>query len=126
MGTRREKCCNNKRMLVTVFVGRSEKATNWGRRISGGVTSTVLGLVASNIGLIASEASAYTIANQYLLPLCLPLFLFSSDLRSGALASTRQLLPAFTLGSGIFLSYNLSLDSKNSVYPSGRTFQLLS
>ena len=115
---------------------RSEKATNWGRRISGGVTSTILGLVASNIGLIASEASTYTIANQYLFPLCLPLFLFSSDLRrTAALASTtmmmRHLLPAFTLGSGTCLSLSLSLLSnlspsphcKNLVcmHPSGRT-----
>ena len=91
---------------------RSEKATNWGRRISGGVTSTILGLVASNIGVIASEASAYAIANQYLFPLCLPLFLFSSDLRTLASTTTTHLLPAFTLGSGtcLYLSrlYNLS------------------
>ena len=86
------------------YLCRSEKSTNWGRRISGALTSTLVGLFLSNIGVIASDAPAYTIVNQYLLPLSVPLLLFSADLNV-VIASTGRLLLAFCLGSGIFLQH---------------------
>ena len=89
--------------FLSNYLCRSEKSTNWGRRISGALTSTLVGLFLSNIGVIASDAPAYTIVNQYLLPLSVPLLLFSADLNV-VIASTGRLLLAFCLGSGIFLT----------------------
>lgn len=61
--------------------------------------STLVGLAASNLGVIAAEAPAYAIVNGYLLPLAVPLLLFAADLRR-VLKSTGRLLIAFCLGSG--------------------------
>lgn len=85
-------------LCIAAFGIWSEKATDWGSMLSGALVSTLVGLVASNAGVIASEAPAYAIVNQYLLPLSVPLLLFSADLRV-VVASTGRLLLAFCLGS---------------------------
>lgn len=61
--------------------------------------STLIGLAASNLGLISSEAKAYSIVLEFLLPLAVPLLLFRADLRR-VIKSTGKLLLAFLLGSG--------------------------
>lgn len=82
---------------------RSEK-TSWGSALSGPLVSTLAGLVASNCGLIAASAPAYSVVNAYLLPLAVPLLLYGSDLRR-VLADTGRLLLAFLIGSGTVLFY---------------------
>ncbi|CAL5364413.1 unnamed protein product [Camellia sinensis] len=76
----------------------SEK-TKIGSMVSAALVSTLVGLGASNMGIIPYEASAYSIVLQFLLPLTVPLLLFKADLRH-VVRSTGPLLLAFLLGSG--------------------------
>ncbi|KAI5062522.1 hypothetical protein GOP47_0023061 [Adiantum capillus-veneris] len=94
-------------LCIAAFGIWSEKATHWGSVLSGALVSTLVGLAASNMGLIATDAPAYSIVNQYLLPLSVPLLLLKADLRV-VVVSTGRLLLAFCLGSGklLFLAYN--------------------
>ncbi|KAF5939806.1 hypothetical protein HYC85_020973 [Camellia sinensis] len=77
--------------------GRSEK-TKIGSTLSGALVSTLVGLAASNLGIISSEAPAYAIVLEFLLPMAVPLLLFRADLRR-VIKSTGTLLLAFLLGS---------------------------
>lgn len=61
--------------------------------------STLVGLAASNLGILPSEAQAYKIVLEILLPVAVPLLLFRADLRR-IIQSTGTLLLAFLLGSG--------------------------
>ena len=86
-------------MLVVVWLeGRSEK-TKVGKALSGALVSTLVGLAATSLGVLPSEAPAYRVVLEYLLPLAVPLLLFKADLRR-ILRSTGKLLLAFVLGSG--------------------------
>lgn len=78
---------------------RSEKKTKIGGALSGALVSTLVGLAASNLGLISSEAPAFSIVLEYLLPAAVPLLLFRADMRR-VIKSTGALLLAFLLGSG--------------------------
>ena len=52
------------------------------------LVSTLAGLLMSNCGVIPSDApSVYGVVNKFLLPLAVPLLLFSADLRCGLPAS---------------------------------------
>ncbi|KAL7229801.1 hypothetical protein ACSBR2_008371 [Camellia fascicularis] len=75
----------------------SEK-TKIGSTLSGALVSTLVGLAASNLGIISSEAPAYAIVLEFLLPMAVPLLLFRADLRR-VIKSTGTLLLAFLLGS---------------------------
>ena len=81
------------------WCGRSEK-TDIGQRLSGPLVSTLIGLAASNLGLIPCEAPAYAVVNRFLLPLAVPLLLFAADLRR-VVRDTGRLLLAFLLGTGV-------------------------
>ena len=61
--------------------------------------SILVGLAASNLGVIANEAPAYSVVLGFLLPMAVPLLLFRADLRR-VIESTGILLLAFLLGSG--------------------------
>ncbi len=67
--------------------------------MSGPLVSTLVGLAASNLGIIPYEAPAYSMFLQFLLPLAVPLLLYRADLRA-IVKSTGRLLLAFLLGSG--------------------------
>ncbi|XP_031115407.1 uncharacterized protein LOC116019366 isoform X1 [Ipomoea triloba] len=75
----------------------SEK-TKMGSILSAALVSTLVGLAASNVGIIPHGAPAYSTVLGFLLPLTIPLLLFRADLRS-VLRSTGPLLLAFLLGS---------------------------
>ncbi|KAL7003471.1 hypothetical protein U1Q18_004625 [Sarracenia purpurea var. burkii] len=75
----------------------SEK-TNIGAMVSAALVSTLVGLGASNLGIIPYEAPAYTVVMEYLLPLIVPLLLFRADMRQ-VMSSTGTLLLAFLIGS---------------------------
>ncbi|RZC83243.1 hypothetical protein C5167_046029 [Papaver somniferum] len=77
----------------------SSEKTKWGSTLSGAVVSTLVGLTASNVGIISFEAPTYSVVMEYLLPLAVPLLLFKADLRQ-VVHSTGALLFAFLLGSG--------------------------
>eukprot|EP00249_Psilotum_nudum_P011189 c23018_g1_i1 orf=137-1540(+) len=72
--------------------------TKLGSTLSGALVSTLVALFASNAGIIASESPAYNVVNAFLLPMSVPLLLYSADLRR-VVASTGRLLTAFCLGS---------------------------
>ncbi|KAL0304307.1 UNVERIFIED_CONTAM: putative membrane protein YjcL [Sesamum radiatum] len=76
---------------------RSEK-TKIGSTLSGALVSILVGLAASNLGIIASEAPAYKVVLEFLLPLAVPLLLYRADMRR-IIRSTGTLLLAFLLGS---------------------------
>lgn len=76
----------------------SEKNTNIGGALSGALVSTLIGLAASNLGVISSNAPAFSIVLEFLLPLAVPLLLYRADLRR-VIKSTGALLLAFLLGS---------------------------
>ncbi|PKA66283.1 hypothetical protein AXF42_Ash006980 [Apostasia shenzhenica] len=62
------------------------------------MVSTLLGLAASSMGILAADAPAYRVVMNYLLPLVVPLLLFNADL-SRILRSTGVMLLAFLAGS---------------------------
>ncbi|CAD5332518.1 unnamed protein product [Arabidopsis thaliana] len=75
----------------------SEK-TKIGSMVSGALTSTLLGLAASNLRLIPFETPSYGFFMEFLLPHTIPLLLFRADLRR-IIRSTGSLLLAFLIGS---------------------------
>ncbi|KAL3714212.1 hypothetical protein ACJRO7_006195 [Eucalyptus globulus] len=75
----------------------SEK-TKIGSSLSGALVSTLVGLAASNLGIVSCEAPAYKVVLEFLLPLAVPLLLFRADMRR-VIQSTGKLLLAFLLGS---------------------------
>lgn len=85
-------------LLAAGTFGIWSEKTKWGSALSGALVSTLVGLAASNLGVVASEAPAYETVNRYLLPLAVPLLLYTADLRR-VWASTGRLLIAFHLGS---------------------------
>ena len=72
--------------------------------ISGALVSILVGLAASNLGIIPHDAPAYSAVFQYLLPLTIPLLLFRADLRQ-VVRTTGTLFLAFLLGSGASFIY---------------------
>lgn len=81
--------------------------------MSGALVSTLVGLAASNLGIISCESPAYKIVLEFLLPLAVPLLLFRADLRR-VIKSTGALLLAFLLGSGNMLVYHVQIVILNS------------
>ncbi|GMY07296.1 putative membrane protein yjcl [Fagus crenata] len=85
-------------LFATGAFGLWSEKTKIGSMVSGALVSTLVGLAASNIGIIPYEAPAYSIILEFLLPLTVPLLLFRADLRR-VIQSTGTLLFAFLLGS---------------------------
>nr|AFK43461.1 unknown [Medicago truncatula] len=75
----------------------SEK-TKIGSMVSAALVSTLVGLAASNLGILPHDAPAYSIVLEFLLPLTIPLLLFGANLQQ-VVRSTGMLLVAFLLGS---------------------------
>ncbi|KAI4351665.1 hypothetical protein L6164_006001 [Bauhinia variegata] len=74
----------------------SEK-TKIGSMVSAALVSTLIGLAASNVGILPYDAPAYSIVLEFLLPLSIPLLLFRANLNE-VVRSTGTLLLAFLLG----------------------------
>ncbi|XP_017973091.1 PREDICTED: uncharacterized membrane protein YjcL [Theobroma cacao] len=83
--------------VIGAFGLRSEE-TKIGSMVSAALVSTLVGLAASNLGIIPFEAPAYSLFMGFLLPLAVPLLLFRADSRR-VIRSTGTLLLAFLLGS---------------------------
>uniref|UniRef100_A0A1J3I2K9 Putative membrane protein YjcL n=1 Tax=Noccaea caerulescens TaxID=107243 RepID=A0A1J3I2K9_NOCCA len=98
-------------LFATGAFGLWSEKTKIGSAVSGALVSTLIGLAASNLGIISSEAPAFAIVLNFLLPLAVPLLLFRADLRR-VVQSTGKLLLAFVIGSvattiGTALAYYL-------------------
>ncbi|GLU21135.1 hypothetical protein SLE2022_372960 [Rubroshorea leprosula] len=85
-------------LFATGAFGIWSEKTKIGSTLSGALVSTLVGLAASNLGIISCEAKAYAIVLEFLLPLAVPLLLFRADMRR-VIQSTGTLLQAFLLGS---------------------------
>nr|GEX99271.1 ferric reduction oxidase 4 [Tanacetum cinerariifolium] len=85
-------------LFTTAAFGIWSERTKIGRMISAALVSILLGLAASNMGIIPHEARAYSLVMEFLLPLTIPLMLFKADMRN-VIKSTGQLLLAFLIGS---------------------------
>uniref|UniRef100_A0A2P2IQ08 Uncharacterized protein LOC105648430 n=2 Tax=Rhizophora mucronata TaxID=61149 RepID=A0A2P2IQ08_RHIMU len=85
-------------LFATGAFGIWSERTRIGGMVSAALVSTLLGLAASNLGIIPYQTTAYSVVMQFLLPLTLPLLLFRADLRR-VIRSTGSLLSAFLLGS---------------------------
>ncbi|GLT78049.1 hypothetical protein SLA2020_495960 [Shorea laevis] len=85
-------------LFATGAFGIWSEKTKIGSTLSGALTSTLVALAASNLGIIANEASAYSVVLEFLLPMAVPLLLFRADLRR-VIKSTGTLLLAFLIGS---------------------------
>ncbi|XP_019428367.1 PREDICTED: uncharacterized protein LOC109336302 [Lupinus angustifolius] len=75
----------------------SEK-TKFGSILSGTMVSILVGLAATNFGILSTHSPAYDAVLTFLLPLSIPLLLFRADLRH-VIKSTGTLLLPFFLGS---------------------------
>ncbi|CBI22667.3 hypothetical protein VitviT2T_025129 [Vitis vinifera] len=85
-------------LFATGAFGIWSEKTKIGSALSGALVSTLVGLAASNLGIISCEAPAYSVVLNFLLPLAVPLLLFRADLRR-VIQSTGALLMAFLIGS---------------------------
>ncbi|KAK4431450.1 putative membrane protein YjcL [Sesamum alatum] len=85
-------------LFATGAFGIWSEKTKIGSTLSGALVSILVGLAASNLGIIASEAPAYKVVLEFLLPLAVPLLLYRADMRR-IIRSTGTLLLAFLLGS---------------------------
>ncbi|KAL2550506.1 hypothetical protein Fot_12036 [Forsythia ovata] len=85
-------------LFATGAFGIWSEKTKIGSALSGALVSTLVGLAASNLGIIASEAPAYNVVMAFLLPLAVPLLLYRADMRR-VIRSTGTLLLAFLIGS---------------------------
>ncbi|KAG2280772.1 hypothetical protein Bca4012_049196 [Brassica carinata] len=98
-------------LFATGAFGLWSEKTKVGSAVSGALVSTLIGLAASNLGVISSESPAFAVVLNFLLPLAVPLLLFRADLRR-VVQSTGKLLLAFVIGSvattvGTALAYYL-------------------
>ncbi|CAK7338850.1 unnamed protein product [Dovyalis caffra] len=96
-------------LFATGAFGIWSERTKFGSMLSAALVSIMVGLAASNVGIIPYEARAYSVVLEYLLPLTVPLLLFRADLRN-VFRSTGALLLAFLLGSvasiiGTFIAF---------------------
>ncbi|XP_010255248.1 PREDICTED: uncharacterized protein LOC104595988 [Nelumbo nucifera] len=85
-------------LFATGAFGIWSEKTKVGSTLSAALVSILVGLAASNLGIIPYESPAYSIVMEYLLPMAVPLLLFRADLRR-VVHSTGTLLLAFLLGS---------------------------
>lgn len=85
-------------LFATGAFGIWSEKTKIGSTLSGALVSTLVGLAASNLGIVSCEAPAYKVVLEFLLPLAVPLLLFRADLRR-VVQSTGTLLLAFLIGS---------------------------
>ncbi|KAK4743595.1 hypothetical protein SAY87_009907 [Trapa incisa] len=85
-------------LLTIAALGLWSEKTKMGSMVSAALVSTLVGLAASNLGIIPCEAPAYSTVLEFLLPMTIPLLLFRADLRQ-VISSTGSLLSAFLLGS---------------------------
>ncbi|EYU25136.1 hypothetical protein ABFS82_06G029600 [Erythranthe guttata] len=85
-------------LLAAATFGLWSEKTKIGSMVSAALVSILVGLAASNLGIIPHDAPAYSVVFRYLLPLTIPLLLFRADLRQ-VIRTTGTLFFAFLLGS---------------------------
>ncbi|KAF8044046.1 hypothetical protein BT93_A2124 [Corymbia citriodora subsp. variegata] len=106
-------------LFATGAFGLWSEKTKIGSMVSAALVSTLIGLTASNVGIIPCEAPAYSTVLEFLLPLTIPLLLFRADLRR-VFRSTGKLLLAFLLGLAVnYVAISEALSISPSVVAAG-------
>ena len=78
-------------------VGKGSREVATTTTLNRPLVATLAGLALTTVGALPSASPAYAAVNSRLLPLAVPLLLFSADLRRAA-RDARALLPAFAVG----------------------------
>uniref|UniRef100_A0A6U6CH16 DUF819 domain-containing protein n=1 Tax=Odontella aurita TaxID=265563 RepID=A0A6U6CH16_9STRA len=84
-------------LLLSVFGISLERRTTLGKALSAPLATMALALIVANFGLVPFSSPIYSMINQHLVPLAVPLLLFDSDLRR-VISDTGSLLLAFVIG----------------------------
>ncbi|CAL8469320.1 g8861 [Coccomyxa elongata] len=86
-------------LIIAAAAGLWSERTRIGKELSGPLVSTLIGLLFSNLGLVggSNAGTVYGTVNKFILPLAIPLLLFSADLRR-VFKETGRLLLAFIIG----------------------------
>ncbi|KAK9907992.1 hypothetical protein WJX75_001141 [Coccomyxa subellipsoidea] len=86
-------------LIIAAAAGLWSERTRIGKELSGPLVSTLIGLLFSNLGLVggANAGTVYDTVNKFILPLAIPLLLYSADLRR-VFKETGRLLIAFIIG----------------------------
>jgi uncharacterized membrane protein len=86
-------------LLAAGAFGLWAERTRWGSKLSGAVIAIGLAFLLSNLGVIPASAPAYDVVWSFLVPLAIPLLLFSADLKR-ILREAGPTLLAFAAGAG--------------------------
>ncbi|XP_063946694.1 uncharacterized protein LOC108214255 isoform X2 [Daucus carota subsp. sativus] len=106
-------------LFATATFGLWSERTKIGSMISAALVTILVGIAASNLGVIPYEAPAYSVVFQYLLPLTIPLLLFRADMWN-VIHSTGTLFSAFLLGSAVnYIAIGEALKVSPSVLAAG-------
>ncbi|XP_027103710.1 uncharacterized protein [Coffea arabica] len=106
-------------LLATGALGLWSEKTKVGSTVSAALVSILIGLAASNAGIIPYEAPAYSVVIKFLLPLTVPLLLFRADMQQ-LIRSTGTLLLVFLLGSAInYVAISEALGTSSSIVAAG-------
>jgi uncharacterized membrane protein len=84
-------------LLLSTFGMSLERKTTIGKAISAPLSTMALALTVANLGVIPFSSSVYSMINQYLVPLAVPMLLYDSDIRR-VIRDTGTLLLAFGVG----------------------------
>ena len=68
-------------LLASGAFGLWAERTRWGSKLSGAVIAIGAAFVLSNLRVIPSSAPAYDVVWSFLVPLAIPLLLFTADLK---------------------------------------------
>lgn len=101
-------------LLLLVWIGYVAERTKWGAALSAPLIILLLSFVIGNFGVLPSSAPIYGVVQGILVPLAIPLLLFSADLRV-VFRESRRMVIAFLLATvftviGAFVgAYSISM-----------------
>jgi len=84
-------------LITAGALGLWSEKTRLGKELSGALVATLAGMALANTGVLPAHAPELSVVYKYVLPLAIPLLLFSADL-GRMLRETGRLLGAFALG----------------------------
>lgn len=83
-------------LLLMVWIGYVSEKTKWGAAMSAPLLILLLSFVVGNLGILPSSAPVYGVVQGIMVPLAIPLLLFSADLRV-VFRESRRMVLAFAL-----------------------------
>lgn len=101
-------------LLLLVWIGYISEKTKWGAAMSAPLLILLLSFVVGNLGILPSSAPVYGVVQGIMVPLAIPLLLFSADLRVVFRESRRMVLAfalatAFTVIGALIGAYSIGI-----------------